>query len=495
MVQQVKLHSTYNPNKEAERFCETILGSPKIIVITEPGESYLAPVLRNKFPEAKIIAIRYTDSYFLQSDNFWDSVWRPVNGNLDFFLIKNIPDELLSVSVFLSWKPAELIWKEAANFVWKTISSSIKIIQSIITTRSFFSKRWLKNMTDNFLFTENPINFEFTNRDSIFIASGGSLKTLLTNYKQFVNNKFILTVSSAIETLNSYNVSPTLCISTDGGFWAGENLKNISKKIPICFPPEAKIPYNILSNNPCMFLNYGSLIEKLFFNDFEIKAKNAIPNGTVSGTAVNLLLDNTKGNIYVAGLDLQGTKGFSHAQPHESIKSKFSTLSKVNPISQLVAVSNFDTRSLDVYAKWFLQLPSNKAKRIFRFGNEGRTIENISRIQYDEFNLHSEKNNNHSILKQTPKKSKLDKKIIIHNFYKRIEQYLESELFFEQLNIGLNNQKQKNIETELAALISFKEYIKYIKENKTENSKIAELELKNTMKEFINLQIKRLKDD
>lgn len=81
----VKLHSAYNPQKEAERFSETITGSPKIIIITEPGESYLAPVLRNKFPHAKLIAIRYTDTYFLSSDKLWNSVWRPVHGNLDFF--------------------------------------------------------------------------------------------------------------------------------------------------------------------------------------------------------------------------------------------------------------------------------------------------------------------------------------------------------------------------------------------------------------------------
>ena len=92
MVNQVKLHSAYNPQKEAERFCENITGNPKIILITEPGESYLVTPLRKKFPNTKIIAIRYTDTYFLDSDKLWDQVWRPADGNLTFFIINRLCD-------------------------------------------------------------------------------------------------------------------------------------------------------------------------------------------------------------------------------------------------------------------------------------------------------------------------------------------------------------------------------------------------------------------
>jgi len=98
-----RLHSKYNPHKEAEQFVNTIGGSPSIIVITEPGESYLAPALRSSFPHARLIAIRYTDDLFSDSDTFWDVVWRPLQGNLPFFLLAYIPDELLGATRFLSW--------------------------------------------------------------------------------------------------------------------------------------------------------------------------------------------------------------------------------------------------------------------------------------------------------------------------------------------------------------------------------------------------------
>lgn len=495
MLKQVKLHSAYNPQKEAERFCAAIQSNPKIIVITEPGESYIAPILRTQFPSAKLIAIRYTDTYFLQSDILWDAVWRPVHGNLDFFIIHNIPDEFLCVSIFLPWKPAELVWKESADFVWKTIAASVKIIQSVIATRDFFGQRWFKNITDNFLFAEHLVNFEFKNTDSVFAASGGSLAVYLKQNKNGLNKRFILAASSAVPALIEYGISPALCLSTDGGFWAGGHLKRIPEHIPVCFPPEAKIPYTVLKKNPCVFLTYNSLPETLFFTDFEIIPKKAVRNGTVSGTGVELLLDYTKGNIYAAGLDLEGSKGFPHTQPHESLKSKETAFSKLNPVSQFAAVSNFDTRSLEIYAKWFSQIPAQRACRIFRLGNKGRDIENIKRISFERFDETAEQNPPPPSIHYLPKKSKLDKKIIVYEFYKNLQKKIDSGLFLTEIKSGIQDVKQKKIENELASLISFQSYIKYIKEEKTKNTAETEQQLKDELTAFIRLQIKRLKND
>lgn len=80
-----RLHSKYNPHKEAEQFTATIEGNPSAIVITEPGESYLAPILKAKFPYTKRIAVRYSKTLFSDSDSLWDAVWRPGDGSLSFF--------------------------------------------------------------------------------------------------------------------------------------------------------------------------------------------------------------------------------------------------------------------------------------------------------------------------------------------------------------------------------------------------------------------------
>ena len=156
-----RLHSKYNPNKEAEQFISTIEGKPSIIVITEPGESYLAPILKTQFPSAKRIAVRYSETLFSDSDHLWDAVWRQGNGSLPFFLLSHIPDEKLAGTRFLSWKAADKAFPDAADTVWKNIRYAIDMLTSVMHTRSFFGKKWLKNTIDNFINLEHPAVLRF----------------------------------------------------------------------------------------------------------------------------------------------------------------------------------------------------------------------------------------------------------------------------------------------------------------------------------------------
>ena len=491
MTKQVKLHSAYNPQKEAERFCDTIRDNPKIIVITEPGESYLVIPLRKKFPEARLIAIRYTDNWFLSSDKMWDAVWRPANGNLTFFLVNNITDELLSVSVFLPWKPADTVWQKSADFVWKNISSSIKLLQSLIATRNFFGKRWLKNISYNFLYAENPVALEFTNKDSVFVASGPGLETFLNNHKAALKKRFTAAASSAAAALLARDIRPGLCITTDGGFWAAGHLKNLPKNIITAFPPEARVHSDVLKNNPCVFLNYGSALEDLFFTLFEIPSKNAKRNGSVAGTACELLLDYTDGNIYAAGLDLQPARGFAHARPHESEKLHEPDFIRTNTVSGFAARSNADGRSLAAYAAWFSQMPKYRAGRIFRIGTYQNTLGNIKSIDEKTFIEGSKLYILEPEITEIPHKSKGEKKSIFYDFYKNLKKAVAENIFLKNLNL----RKDSGIEKELCGFISFQNYIRYIKAIGTETEKEAADALKEDVLLFAEAMLERLKDD
>ena len=500
MIKQFKLHSSYNPQKEAERFCDSIKGSPQIIIVTEPGESYLAPALRKKFPDAKLIAMRYTDTFFLDSDKLWDNVWRPASGNAVFFLVNNIPDEYLPATVFLPWKAAENIWPKSADSTWKDISEAVKIIQSIIATRSFFGKKWLKNMGDNFIFAETPAaisNLEENSTADIglsfFAAAGPSLDMILNNCSKNINKVFTLAAASALPAFKARNIKPDLCISTDGGFWAGNHLKYLTadtfKETLLAFPMEAKIPYNILKNKSCVFLSYGSALESLFFEKLNIKPILARRNGSVSGTAVDFLLDNTKGNIFIAGLDLMESKGFSHCIPHESQNLKNYSADRLEPMSNFAAVSNFDLRSLKTYKQWFSRIPDNKAKRLFRLGTYLEPLGNIKSKTDDEFSLEVIKQEKKTLsLKKLEKKTLKEKKIILSDIYKNIQKEIKADVFFEKI---LTSQ-EKNIEKELCEFISFQTYINFLKERGSDNQKEIRLKLEDEMEIFLKEQIKRL---
>ena len=372
-----RLHSKYNPHREAEQFASSIEGTPSIIVITEPGESYLAPVLKTKFPHTKRIAVRYSEAAFSDSDNLWDAVWRPGIGSLPFFLLSHIPDEKLAGTRFLSWKAADKAFPDAADITWKNIRYAINLLTSIMHTRSFFGNKWLKNTIDNFIGLDHPATLQFGAQDFILAGAGPSLEQLTAEQAAPYS---ILAVSSACAALTARHIPISLCIGTDAGYWALPHFDRLPERVPIAFPLEAAVPASILKTHPCVPLSYNSPLETALFTAAHIQPLAARENGTVTGTACELLLRHTDRNVILAGVDLAAAKGFTHARPHASIVRLFAAANRFHPLADALAVQNFTTQSLETYRQWFLQLPFEFARRLARAGTGGAPLPNIKTV-------------------------------------------------------------------------------------------------------------------
>ncbi|MGP1414870.1 MAG: 6-hydroxymethylpterin diphosphokinase MptE-like protein [Treponema sp.] len=473
-----RLHSKYNPQKEADNFVLQIKTIPLFIVITEPGESYLATSFRAKFPSAKIFAIRYTDDLFLEYDELFDGVWRPNNGALSFFLINHIPDEFFSKTIFLSWKPSEVIWDMMSKRVWNEIKEATNLFVSLIRTRSFFGKKWCKNFFNNLIFSKNikTIKLDETS-DAVFLTSGCSLERFIKNddVKNCLKKIFVSSASSSILAINNQNISIDLVFATDGGFWAGKHLRGSFSNLAI--PLEAFVPFNVLEKKNVVFLNYGSLLENYFFEKMKIPFLRAKRNGTVAGTAIEFLLEYSKNNIFISGLDLSCSKSFIHARPNENINEPLKKESKLCPLSSILAVSSFNSSSLKTYASWFSSLPESKKERLFRIGNEGLDIEGIKRIDNLDF-----------INKYKPQKNErieeifepMDRKDILLSFFKKIKDELDDGSFFKSfLDVECNT-----LEKELCQLIAFSDYVLLVKDYETKKMEIQKI-IKNKIVAFL----------
>lgn len=379
-----RLHSKYNPHKEAQLFADTIEGFPSIIVITEPGESYLAPVLKAAFPCAKRIAVRYTDDLFTDSDRLWDAVWRPKSGSLPFFLVAHVPDEKLSATRFLSWKAADKAFPDAAVTVWKGIRAAIDLLTSVMHTRSFFGKKWLQNTVYNAVRVEYPAAVSFGTQDFILAGAGPSLDELTAGQAAPYS---IVAVTSAYRPLAARHITPALCIGTDAGYWALRLFDGMDRDVPIAFPLEAAVPAAIMERNPCIALSYGSPLEIAVCSAVGLRPLAARENGTVTGTACELLLTHTDRRIVLAGVDLAAGQGFSHAQSHSSMARVCAAADRMHPLAGMLVAQNFQTKSLEAYRQWFLQLPPEAAVRLSRAGRGGASIPTIKRVQLPENHL------------------------------------------------------------------------------------------------------------
>ncbi|MBR7064822.1 MAG: motility associated factor glycosyltransferase family protein, partial [Treponema sp.] len=255
------LHSFYNPEAEAKRFVQNIQSSfiPLAIGVTEPGVSYIAPFLKEKFPNTIIFAIRYTNQ-FSEYDKLWDKTFSANDKNLSENIFYELGEETICATLFLSWKTSDAIFQNESEKTWSAIKSVILKSKDILFTREHFSKRWLINSINFCKHITNTCLFEKGTSPVVVTASGISLTKMIPFLKEHRKKFFLLALSSSIPVLAHNDITPDMCLSTDGGFYAKEHLHHLLttyQNVPLALTPESACQKSILKNNLIIPLDYG----------------------------------------------------------------------------------------------------------------------------------------------------------------------------------------------------------------------------------------------
>lgn len=389
-------HSSYSPVKEAQRFIETsqFTINPSLIFLIEPGLNYFSEVLKQKFPDAQIICIRFFETTFPDAHS-WDKVIEFNKcKNLSQFLITQFGEESLLCSTALIWPVAQRFFNEQIQSFFSEYKTTLEYCKTLLVTRQFFEKKWLLNSCNFINFAKSFIEPDIkTNLPVVICASGPQLKPCLKTIKEFKDKVFIICLSSALSVLIKNAITPDLILSTDGGFWAGEHLKYLKKNpgIPLASPCEAFIPKKILQTNPLLALRYNdssSFICSSILKEAAIPALDALRNPTVSGTGLFLAKTLTNNNIYFCGLDLGTSKGFVHTQPNEIEKNNETADFRLNPKQTRIGKAGFSSDSLKVYRDWFASLEKDEVQNLFRVIDKSKNdiLGNIQNISPDDFN-------------------------------------------------------------------------------------------------------------
>ncbi|NLM01210.1 MAG: DUF115 domain-containing protein [Treponema sp.] len=454
-INNIYLHSSYNPIKEAERFVNSIEYNfiPEMIIITEPGISYCADFFRQRFPNTQLIAIRYSND-FIKFDSLFDYVIYNIE-KLDSIINENNFSRIL----FLSWKPSEKIFEKKHFETWNRIKKIVNFSRDILGTKNFFNQRWIKNI---FIFCSSDLKTFSLNeifKPIIIIASGPSLKNNLHNLNKYRENFFLIAVSSSVNTLIYHNIIPDLCISTDGGYWAKKHVQMI-KNIPIAISAESAIPKKTLSNCSIVPLTYNDGIEYDILSRCNINCLQTKRNGTVSGTAVELALNLTKQNVGIIGLDLTSSKSFQHTQPNELEKINSQSDYRISNLPTRLINSEKNSGSLDIYASWFKNQNKDFYKRFYRIIENNISKIDLSPLRDIDFEQFLNINNSH--------------KFNLNNenyFFKTscLEKKQRCNILLDYLSYAKNEIEKNNLLTESTYLlleqIATAEYVLYKKYN------------------------------
>ncbi len=383
----VRLHSFYNPVKEAQRFAETAecLFNPSYILVTEPCISYCASFLRKRFPKAKLCCIRFCDG-FSDYDKEWDKIFHSnvqdnqLNHNLSEDIFNYMGDEGIAACLFLSWKASDQAFPDISKFSWDEIKKAVVKSRSILGTRNFFAKRWTKNALRFSLFTKKTATIKNGNGDIVICASGPSLHSSIECIKKYRERFFLIAVSSALSPLVANGIIPDLCISTDGGFWAKLHISFAlnSHDIPLALPAEGSCFATIMNKTAIIPLYYGDGTSEAILKEIGFSGLKALRNGSVSGTAIQLALSITDGNIYYCGLDLAFSKGFVHTQPNELEINDSRNDGRLRTTETRISASVLNKGSIDIYRSWFSSM--DFYGRVHRLSNSYRYENSLGRI-------------------------------------------------------------------------------------------------------------------
>ena len=399
------IHSSYNPEQEANRFVSALSFDyqPAIICVIGGILPYCVSEFHDKFPDAVVISMLPFSENQISSQylRLWDKVFfldthRSIQSQAQD-LFQQFGEEKLSSLFCCSWLATESLFPEETLLITQVIKRAIELSNSVLTTRSFFAHRWFCNSI-RFLCKVKKVNpLQHTNKPILLIASGASLKNSIPFIIKNRSYFFVLAVSSAILPLVSNNIIPDACISTDGGFYAKSHLdvlitlldKNIT--IPLYLSPESNIPFILLDKNPIVPFSYEDGIDTLLLQKCKIPYVKAMRNGTVSGTALDLALQMTDSKVYACGLDLDNNLGYTHTNPNARERYDSFFDNRLCPTQTRIQKQKMQSNALETYRNWFSASCDTFQNRFYRITPKDfpykRSLEGIEDCTWESLSL------------------------------------------------------------------------------------------------------------
>jgi hypothetical protein len=383
-----RLHSGYNPQAEARRYIDALKIDNDIncFILVEPGMGYMIPVLREKRPDSKIIVL-HADVGFRKLPGAFpgDAVWHPDSEvSVQGFLEAEVPSAARVRIV--EWRPGLNVYGDKVLGLVRECVEFIKRLEAGRRTDAFFGKRWVRNFFSNLALFRNMLMYRKMDIPIVITGSGPSLEAVLPKILDVREGVFILAASSSLQALAAGGITPDMVISTDGGGWALTHLYSFFRQ-PIVSRPKilalslcAAVPSQC-SAVPLLAMNDGSLWQGMALHAIGFPSVLIPQRGTVTASALDLALELSGGNIFLAGMDLSVCDIRSHARPNGFDHLLFGCASRLRPVYTQYFLRSGGIKSggsLDVYAAWFKSRIGSFPKQVFSLGGNHEVFDKLT---------------------------------------------------------------------------------------------------------------------
>jgi len=410
------LHSRYNPQAEAERYIGSLALNEKtrFFILIEPGLGYMIAPLKKKVPGAKIITLHAakpeaqvppdapTFSQTIPAPEPSDADWYPGTGiSIQDFLEREIPDSIAAEIRILEWRPALAVYGNSYLALVQETAEFIKRSDANARTLEAFGQRWFRNFFKNLEIIKKVLCPVPLSMPLIVTCAGPGLEDAIPLIRSLAGDSkekterdsfFVLAVSSSAAALHAADIVPDMVISTDGGQWAAFHLLDICRythqsyasgaySCPLAAALTAALPSGC-EKMPVLPISDGSLWQTLVLKELNIPFIVLPQRGTVSAAALDLAFVLTRGDIFIAGLDLENRDIRSHARPYSFDRFLEEKAGKLDPVySQAFRRSSLLKAggSYGIYASWFEKQLAAYPKRLFSLGKNNRVFSSLGK--------------------------------------------------------------------------------------------------------------------
>ncbi len=315
-----RIHSAYNPLKEALRFLESRINTFRqngTVIIRGASLGYLDSILAEKRPDLRIIALHLIQELYNRHISKQNSVirWFPEEKkNIVNFLFDAIRETDLPGLQIIDWPASIQTAPDMAQKASDAISTVVRRYTGNITTTAAFGRLWIKNSLRNYL-NFNRLTIPSTiNGATVIAASGPSLENHLQTLSKYRSLFNLWALPSSLPALKRMRIKPDLVFTTDPGYWARLHGRYFSRDIPVAMPLTASpIPED---TPPPILLNQKTIGENSLLVGNDWPTVDIPQAGTVAISAIETWRQICSGPLVLTGLDLCWYDLRSHVRPH-----------------------------------------------------------------------------------------------------------------------------------------------------------------------------------
>ena len=323
------LHSSYNPEREAEQIVSKVEeGKDGAGIFLGFGLGYSLNAFCQKFPSRPLILVEPDLSYLLFSFTHFD--WSKIFSHKDFIITTGANEsEIVALIEHFGIEQCQIFANIAqtahAKPFFDSVSALIKrnIQKAKINQKTMekFSALWLKNSVRNlcsFASSEGISRYKNaaltaeSSFPSIILAAGPSLSDILPHLSELKKRAILICVDTALRACLATGVEPDFIVITDPQYWAYKHIAGLKAPSSVLIAESAVYPSSLRFSCKEILMTSSLFPLGKYFETAFTKKGDIGAGGSVSTSAWDFARQIGSKEIFFAGLDL----GFSSKNTH-----------------------------------------------------------------------------------------------------------------------------------------------------------------------------------